>query len=164
MDIGKKMQDAINEQIKNEIYSGYLYLAMANWCEAESLPGVANWLRVQRAEEESHAAKFAEYVLERGGKVLLQAIPQPPLEWKSVLDVFENVLEHEHKVTEMIYKLYELALAEKDYQSQVMLHWFLTEQVEEEKNDAEIIAQVKMIENRQSGYLMLDHELGERKG
>jgi ferritin len=163
MEIGKKMQEVLNEQIKNEIYSGYLYLAMANWCEGEALPGIAHWLRLQRGEEESHAAKFSEYVLERGGKVLLQAIPQPPLEWKSPLAVFENVLEHEHKVTEMIYKLYEVAKAEKDYQSEVMLHWFLAEQVEEEKNDAEIIAQLKMIEGRQSALLMLDHELGERK-
>ncbi|GAB4469491.1 MAG: ferritin [Anaerolineales bacterium] len=160
--IPKAMQDAMNEQIKNELYSAYLYLSMAAHFESKTLGGFANWLRLQAQEELNHAMKFYNFILERGGEVTLKAIDQPPSSWKSNLEAFEQVLQHEQKVTKNITDLYELALKEKDYPSQVMLQWFIEEQVEEEKNATEIIEKLKMIEAHGTAVLMLDHELGKR--
>lgn len=160
--ISKSMQDAINEQIKNEIYSAYLYLSMSAHFEGRNLNGFAKWLRVQANEELGHAMKFYDYLFERGGQVVLKAIEQPPSEWKSNLEVFEQVLEHEQKVTAMINKLYEQALKENDYPSQILLQWFINEQVEEEKNAAQIIENLKLIDAHGTAVLMLDHELGKR--
>jgi ferritin len=156
------MQDAINEQIKNEIYSAYLYLSMSAHFEGRNLNGFAKWLRVQANEELGHAMKFYDYLFERGGQVVLKAIEQPPSEWKSNLEVFEQVLEHEQKVTAMINKLYEQALKENDYPSQILLQWFINEQVEEEKNATQIIENLKLIDAHGTAVLMLDHELGKR--
>ena len=160
--ISKTMQDAINEQIKHEFYSAYLYLAMSAHFEEENLGGFATWLRVQFQEEQAHAFKFMDYLYERGGAVKLQALDQPPVKFGSHLEVFQQVLEHEQKVTGLIHKLYELALKENDYASQIMLQWFINEQVEEEKNATDIIASLKLIEAKGTAVLMLDHELGHR--
>lgn len=161
--LSKAMQDAINEQIKNELYSAYLYLAMSNHFEEKNLGGFANWLKVQFQEEQGHALKFADYIHERGGQVVLKAIDQPPASFGTNLEVFKQVLEHEKKVTSWIYKLYELALKENDYPTQLMLQWFISEQVEEEKNASDIIATLEMIEAHDTAVLMLDHDLGKRK-
>jgi len=161
--INKKMQDAINEQIKNELYSAYLYLAMSAHFEAQNLPGFATWLRVQFEEEQEHALKFFDYLLERGGTVELKAIDKPPASWASPLEAFREVLAHEQKVTSLIHNLYKLALEENDYASQVMLQWFISEQVEEEKNASEIVAQLELIEAHGTAVLMLDHQLGKRE-
>jgi ferritin len=162
--IGKAMQDAINEQINKELFSSYLYLSMAAYFEEKNLPGFAHWMRVQEAEEREHAMKFYDFLLERGGKVTLKAIEAPKTEWASAMEVMEEVAAHEAKVTASIYALYELALQEKDYPAQVMLQWFITEQVEEEKNAAEIIASLKMIEAHETALLQLDHRLSKRGG
>jgi len=162
--IGKAMQDAINEQINKELFSSYLYLSMAAYFEDKSLPGFAHWMRVQEAEEREHAMKFYDFLLERGGKVALKAIDAPKTEWASTMEVMEEVAAHEAKVTASIYALYELALKEKDYPAQIMLQWFITEQVEEEKNAAEIVASLKMIEAHETAVLQLDHRLGKRGG
>ena len=162
MMISKTVQDAINEQIKNELYSAYLYLSMAAYFESLNLSGFTNWMKVQASEEQGHAMKFFEYVFERGGRVQLKAIDQPPFEWKSAMDAFEQVLEHERKVTAMIHSLYALALKESDYASQIMLQWFITEQVEEEKNAAQIIDTLKLIDAHGTAVLMLDKQLGKR--
>ena len=160
--IGKAMQDATNEQINKELYSAYLYLSMAAYFEGKNLPGFAHWMRLQADEEREHAMKFYDFILERGGQVLLKAIAAPTAEWKSNLEVAEEVAAHEAKVTASIHELYELALKEKDYAAQVMLQWFITEQVEEEKNAAELVAKLKMIEERGTAVLMLDHRLEKR--
>jgi ferritin len=162
--IGKAMQDAMNEQINKELFSSYLYLSMAAYFEAKNLPGFANWMRIQSDEEREHAMKFYDFILEAGGKVTLKAIETPKTEWKSALEVAEEVAAHEAKVTASIYSLYELAQKEKDYPAQMMLQWFITEQVEEEKNAAEIVANLKLIEDRGTAVLMLDHRLAKRKG
>ena len=162
--ISKAVESAINEQIKKEFYSAYLYLSMAAHFEEQNLGGFAHWMRVQFQEEQGHALKFYDYVHERSGTVKLLAIDQPPAEWKSALELFNQVLEHEQQVTASIYKLYELALTEKDYASQIMLQWFINEQVEEEKNDVEIIEQLKRIDAHDTAVLMLDHRLGKRGG
>jgi len=162
--IGKTMQDAMNEQINKELFSSYLYLSMAAYFEDRNLPGFANWMRVQADEEREHAMKIYDFILERGGKVALKAIDAPKTEWNSTLEVAEEVAAHEGKVTASIHALYELALKEKDYPAQVMLQWFISEQVEEEKNAAEIVASLKMIEAHETAVLQLDHRLSKRKG
>ena len=160
--IGKAMQDAMNEQINKELFSSYLYLSMAAYFEDKNMPGFAHWMRVQEAEEREHGIKFYDFILERGGTVALKAIEAPRNDWKNALELFEEVAEHEAKVTASINTLYELALKEKDYAAQVMLQWFISEQVEEEKNAAEIVANLKLIEDRGTAVLMLDHRLAKR--
>lgn len=161
--LSKKVQGAINEQIKNELYSAYLYLSMAAYNEAANLPGVAHWMRLQSQEEVAHAMRLFDFVNERGGRVVLHAIDQPPVEFESPLDVFEKTLEHERKVTAMIHNLYELALEENDYPTQVMLHWFIEEQVEEEDNASQIVETLKMAGDHGNALIMLDRALGQRK-
>jgi len=162
--LSKTMQDAINDQIQKEYHSSYLYLAMAASCEASNLPGAAQWMRVQSQEELAHALKLYDHVVDRGGRVTLQAIPQPPAEYKSALDVFEKVLAHEQLVTAAIHKLYALALKENDYPAQIMLQWFVTEQVEEEKSATEVVEQLKAVGESKTSLMLLDRHLGKRGG
>jgi ferritin len=162
--ISKIMQDAINDQIQKELYSSYLYLSMSAYFADRNLSGFAHWMRVQEAEEREHAMKLYDFILERGGKVNLKAIDAPKTEWTSTLEVAEEVAAHEAKVTASIYALYETALKEKDYPAQVMLQWFISEQVEEEKNAAEIVANLKLIEKGGTAVYVLDHQLGKRGG
>jgi ferritin len=158
----KVIQDSINAQINSEMYSGYLYLSMSAYCESINLKGFAHWLKVQGQEEWGHAMKFYDYIFDRGGKVSLQAIAQPPEDFKSPLELFQQVLEHEKKITEKINKLYELAIKENDYATVVRLQWFITEQVEEEKNAGEIVDQLKVIKDNFPGLMMLDRHLSAR--
>lgn len=160
--INKNMQDAINKQIQAEFYSAYLYLAMAAYAEAQNLKGFAHWLKVQYQEETGHAKKLFEYVLERGGKVTLQAIEAPPADFKSPVSMFEEVLGHERKVTALINSLYEVAVAEKDYASQIFLQWFISEQVEEEANASSIVEKLRLLPEKSGALLYIDKELGKR--
>jgi ferritin len=162
--ISKPMQDAINEQIKHELHSAHIYLSMSAHAESQNFPGAARWLRLQFSEEQGHALKFFDYVIDRGGQVALQALPQPPQEFVSLLDLFEQVLAHERKVTGLIHRLYEIALTEKDYSAQSMLKWFIDEQVEEEKNADLIVDQLKMIGTQGPALFMMDAQLGRRGG
>jgi len=157
------LHKAINEQINKEFYSSYLYLAMAAHFENVNLPGFARWMKLQADEEQEHGMKFYAYLLDRGVKVELAPIAGPVIEGKTNLEIFKQVQAHEAAVTASINALYELTLKEKDYPGQIMLQWFITEQVEEEKNVADIIAKLGMIQDKGSGVFMLDHELGHRK-
>jgi len=160
--LSKVMQDKINEQIKNELYSAYLYLSMSAHFEAANLSGFAHWMRLQSQEEVSHAMKFFDFVNNRNSRVVLQAIDQPPVEFESPLDIFEQTLEHERKVTAMIGRLYKLALEESDYSTQVTLQWFIEEQVEEEASAERIVGMLQMIGDETQSLIMLDRELGQR--
>ena len=160
--ISKSMQEAVNEQINKELYSSYLYLSMAAYFENKNLPGFARWLHVQADEERGHGMRLYQHLVDRGGRVMLQAIAAPATEWKSYLEVFKEVQAHEASVTASINGLYELALKEKDYPMQVLLQWFINEQVEEEKNAAEIVQQLELIDAHGTAVLMLDHQLGKR--
>ena len=160
--ISKALQDALNEQIKNELYSAYLYLSMSAYFERMNLAGSAHWMRLQSQEEVSHAMKFFDHLNDRGGTVVLQAIDQPPSEFKSPLEMFQQALAHEQKVTGMINKLYALAVKENDYPAQVELQWFVTEQVEEEKNATQIVELLKMVGEHSPSLLMIDRQLGAR--
>jgi len=163
MELSKTMENMINKQIQAEYYSSYLYLSMAAYCDSVNMPGYAHWMRAQSHEELEHALKFYRYIVERGGRVVLEAIQQPPVEFDSLLAVAEEVYAHEQKVTSLIGGLYETAVAEKDYASQVFLHWFIEEQVEEEDNARTIVDQFKMIGDHANGLFMLDRQLGARQ-
>jgi len=162
--ISKTMQDALNEQINKELFSSYLYLSMATYFAEKNLPGFASWMHKQSGEEREHAMKLYEHLEDRGGRVTLKAIAAPKVEWASNLEAFREAAAHEALISASIHALYETALAEKDYPAQVMLQWFIHEQVEEEKNAAEIVAQLELIEERGTAVLMLDKQLGKRSG
>lgn len=158
----KKMVGAINEQINHELYSAYLYLAMAAYCESVNLGGFAHWMRLQAKEETEHAMKFFVFLNDRGARVELEAIDKPPVSFTSPHDVFKKVYEHEKKVTGLIHKLYELAQKLNDHATAIELQWFITEQVEEEKNAQEIIAQLSMVKVDSPSLLIIDRNLGKR--
>ena len=160
--LSKKMEKAINDQMNAEFYSSYLYLAMSAYFESVGLGGCANWMRMQAQEEWFHGMKMFHFVNERGGRVKLQKIDEPASEWKSTLDVFENVLAHERKVTGLINDLVDKALDEKDHASNIFLQWFVTEQVEEEDTASGIVDKLKFIGKDASALFALDQELGTR--
>ena len=158
------VQDAINTQIRNEYYSSYLYLSMSAYCESRSFPGCASWLRRQSEEELVHAMKLFDYMVDRGGRVVLESIDQPPSEFGTLLEVFEEVLEHEREVTGMINSLYDLAVSQNDHATAVALHWFIEEQVEEEKSAEEVVEKLKLASDNGAALMILDAELGSRQG
>lgn len=160
--LSKKMEKSLNDQVNREMYSAYLYMAMSSHANYIGLKGFANWFMVQYHEEMLHAMKIYEYIQSRGGKVKLQKIDEPLSGFKSPLDMFEKTLQHEQKVTAWINELTELAIAEKDHASKIFLQWYVTEQVEEEENDNDIIAQLKLIKDNPQGLMMLDKELSAR--
>jgi len=153
---------ALNDQIKHELYSAYFYLSMSAYCNAHNMPGSASWLAMQAKEEQEHALKFFGYIQDRGAAVTLQAIDQPPTSFGSLLDIFEQVQKHEALVTGLITRLYELALQENDYPTQIMLQWFISEQVEEEKHEAEIVDMLRMVGTQGHALFMADAQLGRR--
>ena len=161
--IRKTMQDALNEQMKHEFYSSYLYLSMSAYCDAANLPGLANWMRVQAQEEANHAMKIFDHLLDRGGQVELQPIGKPPASFRSPLEVFDQAHKHEQEVTKSINKVYGMAVDERDFASRVFLDWFVQEQVEEEKTSALLAEQLRMVGEDRPGLLMLDRELGQRR-
>lgn len=160
--IGNTMQTALNDQIKAELYSSYIYLAMSSHFESANLSGFAHWMRVQAREELAHAMKFYDYIHDQGGTVTLQAIDQPPTTFASPLAVFQAVLEHEKKVTGLIHNLVALANRENDYATQNALIWFVNEQVEEERNASQIVEQLKLVGDSGASLFMVDRQLAAR--
>lgn len=160
--LSKKMEKAINQQINAELYSSYLYLSMATYFESISLGGFSNWMRQQAQEELFHGMKMFDFVCERGGRVTLKSIEQPPAKWSSPLDAFENVLSHEQKVTGLINDLVNLALDERDHATNIFLQWFVSEQVEEEDTAGTLVDKLKLIGKDANGLFMLDTELAQR--
>lgn len=160
--IGKKMEEALNGQVNAELYSAYLYLSMAAYFESVDLTGFANWMRVQTQEEQFHAMKLYDYIIERGGKVILRPIEAPPSDWNSPLAVFEATLEHEQKVTGLINDLVYLAREERDNASEIFLQWFVNEQVEEEDNVSTVLGQLKFIKDSPQALFMMDKEMAQR--
>lgn len=161
--ISQKMQDALNEQIRNEFYASFVYLSMSAHFESQNLPGLSSWMRLQAGEEHNHAMKIFDHMLDRGGHVKLPGIQQPPVQFETPLSVFEQALTHERGVTKSIHDLYALALELKDYPARVFLDWFVNEQVEEEKTAELIVEQLKIIGKDGPALLQLDRELGQRK-
>ena len=163
MKISDKMEAALNEQIKNELYSAYLYLSMSAYSESKNFKGFAHWLKLQAKEELEHAMKIYDFIFERGGKAVLKAIDEPPKEWDSFLDLFKNVYEHENKVTDMINNLLKMAREENDYATEVFLHWFIDEQVEEESSADEIVQKLTLAGDQINALMLIDRALAERQ-
>lgn len=157
------MQEAINEQIIKELYSSNLYLSMAAYYHSLNLNGFANWMRVQAQEENAHAMKFFNYLLERGGSPRIGAIPAPPHKWEGVLQGFETALDHERIVTQSINALADLAIKEGDHATHILLQWFITEQVEEESTACEMVDRIKLAGDSPGGLFFLDSEVKQRK-
>lgn len=160
--LSNKMEEALNEQMNREMYSAYLYMSMSSYASNIGLKGFANWFMVQYHEEMLHAMKFYEFINLRGGRARLKSIAEPPSEFATPLDMFSKTLEHELFITNSINERMDLAVAEKDHASQIFLQWYVTEQLEEENNDREIIAQLNIIKNDPQGILLLDKDLGMR--
>ena len=160
--LSERMTEALNEQINKEIYSAYLYLSMSAYSTFIGMKGFANWFMVQYQEEMVHAMKIYDYINDQGGQVKLLAVAQPPTEFGSPLEMFEKTLEHEKFVTKCINDLVDLAIKEKDHASNIFLQWFVTEQVEEEANDNEIISKLKLVGKKGNGLFMIDKELAAR--
>ena len=160
--LSDKLQDALNGQLNAEYYSSYLYLSMAAHFDSINLPGFAHWMKVQAKEELGHAMKFYEHVTDRRGRVTLSAIAAPATQWKSPLAAFEAAFRHEQKVTGLIADLVKLAAAEKDNATGIFLQWFVTEQVEEEKQTDAVVHQLKLVGDS-AQILMIDHALAQRQ-
>ena len=164
MPMSAALRQAYNDQIALEFASSFAYLAMAAYLEDANLDGMAHWMKVQYQEETEHAHKFFSFLLDRGERPHLAALPEPGADFASVEAVFAKALEHEQKVTAAINHLYGLASADKDYASLPLLQWFVTEQVEEEANVTRILERLKMTAGHAAALLVLDRELGARKG
>lgn len=160
--ISKKMVQALNKQVNNEIYSAYLYLSMSSYTNFIGLKGAANWFMVQYQEEMVHAMKIYDYVNSQGNHAQLAAIAAPPTEFGTLLSMFEQTLKHEQFITNCINELMDLAIKEKDHATQIFLQWFVTEQIEEEGNDNDIIAKLKLIGDSPQGLMMIDRDMAAR--
>ena len=160
--ISQKMADAVNRQINNEMYSAYLYMAMSAHSSNVGLNGFATWFMVQYHEEMFHAMKQYNYLLDQGAAVHLQTIKEPPKTFASALDMFTKTLEHEQFVTRSINEIADLAQQEKDHATYQFIQWYVTEQVEEEKNDNEILQKLKLAGDTGPGLFMIDGQLGAR--
>jgi ferritin len=162
--INKKVEKLMNEQIVNEQYSAWLYLSMAAYFSDINLKGIAQWLRAQAKEEEVHALKFYNHIIDRCGRVVLGAIEEPPVKWASPLAAFKAAYEHEVKVTGLINKIVKVAKQEEDYASDTLLQWFTNEQIEEEAQTDEIVKSLELIGDKGASLLVIDHHLGKREG
>lgn len=161
--LSKKMEKALNEQVQAEFFSAYMYLSMSLQYEGQSLKGIAHWLKAQYEEEREHAHKIIDFMLDRGAVPELKDIKASHDSSEKVLQTFEKVLAHEKHVTELIHNLYQLAISEKDYATQIFLQWFVSEQVEEEASVSEIIDKLKLVKDHAAALLAVDAELGKRK-
>jgi len=157
--ISKKVEEAINLQIKEEEHSSRIYLAMASWCEANGYPGAASFFYRQTLEERFQALKFSQYVNERGGHAVLKSLPEPISKFNHIIDLFKETLKHEEFITSCINNLYEVTGQEKDFTTQTWLQFFITEQIEEESTVRGILDKFEMVGDNKSGYYLLDQEL-----
>ena len=162
MVLSQTLQDALNEQLKQELYSSYLYLAMAAYCESKNLQGFAHWMMIQADEEREHAMRFYTFIQDRGGRVVLKALPGPPSDFATPLEVFEQALAHEQEISSLIEQLYQRAAAEPDHATLVFLQAFISEQVEEERNASQIVETLRMAGDNGAALLLIDRELAQR--
>jgi len=160
--ISDKMQKELNDQINAEIFSSYLYLSMAAYCESEDWHGFAAWMRIQSGEEYGHAMKIFKYVIEVEGKVSLEAIEKPKSVWESPKQAFEEAHKHELYITDRIHKLVTLAIQEKDYATNLFLNYFVNEQVEEVSTVSQIVHKFNLVGDNKTSIFLLDRELGVR--
>lgn len=157
--LNKRVETAINDQIKKEEFSSRLYLSMAIWCEVHGFPGAAAFLYRQSDEERMHQLKLVHYVNDRGGKSALMALEQPQADYKSLRDVFKQVMDHEQYITASINELYGITLEEKDYTTGNFLQWYINEQIEEESTMSTILDKISLVGADKAGMFHIDKEL-----
>ena len=162
MKISDAMISAINDQIKAEFDSAYIYLAMSAYFKDAGLDGMSHWMKKQYSEEVEHAEKFIDYLYERGARVIIPDIAKPKESYADALEVFKTAYNHEQYVTSRIYKLVDLAISEKDYATQSMLQWFVNEQMEEEDNTGSIVAKLEFLGSDKHAVYIVDRELAAR--
>jgi ferritin len=160
--LNKRVEAALNDQVNKEFYSAYLYLSMSSYFEEKNLQGFSNYMKVQYQEEVSHAMKIFNYIMERGGRAILQPIDEVKVDWKDVIEVFEDTCEHEKFITDSINTLVDISQEERDHATVNMLQWFVSEQVEEEATPNGILEQLKMVDGKGAGLFMIDRELSAR--
>jgi ferritin len=157
--ISKKVEDAINHQIKLKEQSSRIYMAMASWCEVNGFPGAAKFLYVHSDEERMHMTKLIKYLNDKGGFATIQPLEAPVTKFESLLDVFEQILKHEEFITDAINKLFEIAFNEKDFTTSQFLQWYIQEQIEEESLFKGILDKFRLAGNQTGGLFHLDKEL-----
>ncbi|MBN2803672.1 MAG: ferritin [Deltaproteobacteria bacterium] len=160
--ISNKMETAINGQINIEVYSSYLYYAMAAYFEKLSLKGFAHWMRIQALEELTHVQKLITFINDRGGEVKLETVEAPPLKWESPLAALEATYKHEVMVTGLINNLMDTAFEAKDHAAVNFLQWFVAEQVEEEASVDEAVQRLKLVRQSEGGLFLVDREMDNR--
>ena len=160
--ISDNISKALNEQITNELNSAYSYLAMSAHFSARNLNGFAHWFRVQYEEERTHALRIFDHILDRGGTVSLSVASEPQCSWDSPTAAFTAALAEERRIARSIDELMELAISEKDHATRILLDWFVTEQVEEERTTSEIVDQLQMVGDSEIGLFMMDERLMNR--
>ncbi len=157
--LAKKIEKALNEQIRIEAESSQFYLAMASWAETEGLNGVSQFLYQHSDEERMHMLKLVKFVNERGGKAVIPALTQPPKTFDSIQHVFKNLLDHETMVTSEINKVVDVCLSEKDYTTHNFMQWYVSEQIEEEALARAIQDKLNLIGNDKGGMYLFDRDL-----
>lgn len=160
--INEKVRNAMNEQVKLELESFYIYMSMVAYFHNQGLDGMAHWMRCQAHEEMIHAMKFFDHILDRGGAVTLLDLKQIKTTWKEPLEAWQDAYEHEKFITGKINGLTKISREENDYTSEPLLSWFLNEQIEEEKNTEKVSRELAMVKGSKEGILMLDRELAAR--
>jgi ferritin len=161
--LNPELEAALNEQLGGELYSSHLYLSMSAYCESVNMPGAAQWFRMQADEERTHALKFFDHIVDRGGRVTLGVIEAPPTGFASLLDAFEQALQAERNVSAAIDRLASMAVAQGDHAAGAFLQWFVTEQVEEEKQADEVVQTLRAVDGDPTTLFFLDRELAQRQ-
>ena len=165
--LSEKLSTALNEQMTKEAHASQIYLSYAAWSDNNGFGGIANFLFRHAAEERSHMMKILEYILNRGAKVKVTAIPAPASDPTSVNNCFEKVFEHEIDNTNSIYKVVKMALDEEDWATWNFLQWFVKEQIEEENLASSLMDKIKIAggENAKGDALyQLDKDLRKTSG
>ena len=157
--ISKKMEIALNEQIALEGYASYLYLSMASWCEQQGMNGSAAFMHRQSIEEREHMLRLFHYINEVDGHAITPGIKQPPHEWESIQVMFNEVFEHEQKVTKSINTLVDLCYKEQDHGTLNFLQWYVEEQREEEALMRNILDTIKLIGTGPQSLYFIDKEV-----
>jgi ferritin len=160
--IPKRVRDFMNEQIKNELESFYLYLSMVAYFHEQNLEGMAHWMRVQSHEETTHAMKFFDHIIDRAGTVGLLDLKQLKTSWASPLEAWKDAYAHEQFITSKIHAILKVVREESDFPAEPVMNWFVNEQIEEEKNTETISSQIERVGASKEGLYMLDKELAAR--
>lgn len=158
--LSTSMQEALNNQVKLEAASSHAYLSMASWADIQpGLDNVAEYFFLQSEEEREHMLKLMRFINERGGFALIPALEQPIVTYKSLKSMFEDFLNHEITVSNSINDLVDLALTQKDYATHNFLQWYVSEQIEEEKNARVLNDKLEMIGEDKSGLYLFDRDI-----